>query len=235
MGWRFVRDLGTPVLGRLIAAPAAASFTSIADVVHRGGLTRRDAAACARAGVFAGGQPDRRRAAWEALRIAGDVLPLAPARTESDVDEAHAFAPRGLNKAETIVLDYRTLGLSIEGHPMEQLRPWCRRMGWLDTAGALEAPDRTMVAVAGLVTVRQRPQTAKGTVFLLLEDEHGSINVIVSRTMDETHRDVVRQAKFLAVYGRAERSGPLVNIIARKFKVLDELTQELAHRSHDFR
>ncbi|MEP6622131.1 MAG: error-prone DNA polymerase [bacterium] len=235
IGWRFIRDIGTPVLDRLIAARAAAPFTSIVDVVRRGALTRRDAAACARAGVFAVWQPDRRRAAWEALRIAGDVLPLAPARTEHDVDDASAFAPRGLNKTETIVLDYRTLGLSIEGHPMEQLRPWCKRMGVLDTATALLAPDRTMVVVAGLVVVRQRPQTAKGTVFLLLEDEFGSINVIVSRTIDEQHRELVRHTKFLAVYGRAERSGPLVNVIAQKFKVLDELTERLAHRSHDFR
>lgn len=237
IGWRFIRDIGKPVLDRLVAARAAAPFTSIADVVHRGSLTRRDAAACARSGVFAVWQPDRRQAAWEALRIAGDVLPLAPARTERDVDDANAFKPRWLNKSETIVLDYRTLGLSIEGHPMEAVRPWCLRMGVLDTASVVGVPDKTMVVVAGLVTVRQRPATAKGTVFLLLEDEHGSVNVIVSRTLDEQYKELVRQTKFLAVYGRAEKNGALMNLIAQKFKSLDPIVQgaELAHRSHDFR
>jgi hypothetical protein len=74
-------------------------------------------------------------------------------------------------------------------------------------------------------------------VFLLLEDEHGSVNVIVSRTLDEEHHEIVRHAKFLAVYGRVEHNGPLVNLIGARFKSLDDLAGagDLAHRSHDFR
>ena len=120
---------------------------------------------------------------------------------------------------------------------MERLRAWCKRMGVLDTAEVLKVRAGLMATVAGLVTVRQRPQTAKGTVFLLLEDERGSVNVIVSRKLDEEHYEAVRHSKFLAIHGRVEQNGPLVNVIAAKFKSLDEIGRagELEHRSHDFR
>jgi error-prone DNA polymerase len=234
VGWKFVRGVGEKVLDRLSAARAAAPFTSIDDVVQRAQLTRAEAGALARAGAFQAWEPDRRRAAWRGLRIAGDTLPLAPVSRD---DSATTFAPRRLDQHEAIALDYRAVGLSIAGHPMEQLRAWCRRMGVLDTTEVLQVREGATATVAGLVTVRQRPQTAKGTVFLLLEDERGSVNVIVSRKLDEEHQEVVRQSKFLAVHGRVEHSGPLVNVIAAKFKSLDELgrASELEHRSHDFR
>ncbi len=234
IGWKFVRGIGAKVLERLSAARAAAPFTSIADVVQRARLTRAEAAALARAGAFDAWESDRRRAAWSGLRIAGDTLPLAP--TSSD-DARSAFAPPELDAHDAIALDYRAVGLSTAGHPMERLRAWCRRMGVLDTAEVLKVRAGTMATVAGLVTVRQRPQTAKGTVFLLLEDERGSVNVIVSRQLDEAHYEAVRHTKFLAIYGRVEQNGPLVNVIATKFKSLDDLGRaaELEHRSHDFR
>jgi error-prone DNA polymerase len=234
IGWKFVQGVGKQVLDRLTAAHAAGPFTSINDVVRRARLTRGDTGALARAGAFGAWEPDRRRAAWSGLRVAGDTLPLAPVSSD---DRASAFAPRQFEPHEAVALDYRAMGLSIAGHPMQRLRDWCRRMGVLDTAAVLKARNGEMATVAGLVTVRQRPQTAKGTVFLLLEDEHGSVNVIVSRKLDAEHHEIVRQAKFLAVHGRVEFSGPLVNVIGAKFKSLDEQggAGELAHRSHDFR
>jgi error-prone DNA polymerase len=234
IGWRFVRGIGEKVLDRLTATQTVSRFTSIADVVQRARLTRGEAGALARAGAFDAWEPDRRRAAWSGLRIAGDTLPLAPVSSD---DARSAFAPRQLDTHEAIALDYRAVGLSTVGHPMERLRAWCRRMGVLDTEEVLAVRNGTMATIAGLVTVRQQPQTAKGTVFLLLEDERGSVNVIVSRKLDEAHREVVRHTKFLAIHGRVEQNGPLVNVIAAKFKSLDELgrASELEHRSHDFR
>jgi error-prone DNA polymerase len=101
------------------------------------------------------------------------------------------------------------------------------------------------VVMAGLVIVRQRPTTAKGTVFLLLEDEHGTANVIVGRQLAEAERETVYRAPFVVVYGRAERDGPLVNLIARRIAPLDTAaaggeapeasSAALTYRSHDFR
>ncbi|MBX6331465.1 MAG: error-prone DNA polymerase [Gemmatimonadaceae bacterium] len=228
VGWRHVRGIGEAVIDRLRACRDAAPFTGIDDVVRRAALTRAEASALARAGAFSVWEPDRRRAAWEALRAAGDTLPLAPARRT-----LHAPAP--MTRDAEIALDYAALGLSVIGHPMERWRAWCRTAGALDSATLLECRDGERVIVAGLVTVRQRPQSAKGTVFVLLEDELGTINVIVSRRQMEVHGEIVRHATFLAVYGRVEWDGTLINVIGEKFKALEsEDGNVLAHRSHDF-
>ena len=233
VGWRNVRHLSDGAVERLVAARAERPFRSIADVVRRAGLGARDAGALARAHAFATWEPDRRRATWEALRAAGDRLPLAPARPAT----GDGFAPRPLDLHEAVVADYDAVGLSVAGHPMQRYRAWCDRVGALDSARVTRCRGGERVIVAGLVTVRQRPATAKGVLFLLLEDEHGSVNVIVSPKLDDANREAVRHARFLAVYGRAERNGPLVNVIARAFRALDDAGDRvaLAHRSHDFR
>ena len=90
-------------------------FTSIEDIVLRGKLKRQDALHLARAGAFAALEPDRRRAAWEALRACGDSLPFAPATREM-------HSPRVLTPRELIYLDYFATGVSINGHPMHHMR-----------------------------------------------------------------------------------------------------------------
>lgn len=235
LGWRFIRGIGDKSLEALGAARAGGEFDGIADVVRRARLTRADATALARAHAFAAWEPDRRRAAWQALRAVGDTLPLAPSRADS-------FAPRPIEHHAAVVADYNALGLSISGHPMERFRPWLRKIGARDSAELQRCRNGEQVIIAGLVIVRQRPQSAKGTVFILLEDEHGQTQVIVSRKMDEAHREVVRFSTFLAVYGRVERDGPLASLVATAFKRLDERiegdggeeAEVLTYRSHDF-
>jgi error-prone DNA polymerase len=244
VGWRFVRGIGDVALERLAATRSARAFTSIEDVVRRAKLVRAEASALARAHAFAAWEPERRRAAWEALRAAGDTMPLAPSSAASREEEVVAhhdgYAPRPLDRAQAIIADYHALGLSTAGHPMERFRPWCERVGAIDSEALQRCRGGERVIVAGLVTVRQRPGTAHGTVFLLLEDERGSANVIVSRARAEQHREAVNHAQFLAVYGRAERDGPMVNLIAMRFQPLDASVidapaeQELVYRSHDF-
>ncbi|MGH7721028.1 MAG: DNA polymerase III subunit alpha, partial [Gemmatimonadaceae bacterium] len=236
IGWRFVLGMGTAALDRLRAARAESPFTSIADVVRRGRLTRAEAAALARAGSLAAWEPDRRRAAWEALRIVGDTLPLAPVHDDAADSDAggsgSGYAPRPLRRDEEITLDYNAAGLSVTGHPMERWRDWLRRRGALDSAELLQCKVGEQVLVAGLVTVRQRPQTAKGTVFLLLEDEYGSVNVVVWSALVEKYWEAVRHSTILAVRGRVEQGGPLVTVIGQEFEVVAE--RELVYRSHNF-
>ncbi len=242
IGWRQVRGVGEAAIEALRAARGpvregggggggGTPFRSIADCVTRAGLEGRVAAALARAGAFGAWEPDRRRACWEALRVAGDRLPLAPARAG---DGTGRFAPRPLTRDEGIALDYRALGLTAAGHPMERFRARLRAIGALDSQDLHACRGGERVLVAGLVTVRQRPESAKGTVFLLLEDEWGTANVIVSRALDERFREPVRHATFLLVYGRVERDGAQVNIIGERFRAL-QARAALAHHSHDFR
>ncbi len=229
IGWRHVQGIGERTLERLRRARAHGPFTSIEDVVRRAALTRAEAAALARAGAFAAWEADRRRAAWEALRVAGDALPLAPARRDP-------YTPRALTRSEEIALDYAAMGLSVVGHPMERWMAWRRRVGATTSAMLAHCADGMWVIVSGLVTVRQRPHSAKGTVFLLLEDEVGTINVIVARRLMERRGEVVRHATFLAVAGRVERDGALINIIAHAVEALEGEDGEggIVHRSHDF-
>ena len=110
IGWRFVRGIGDAVIDALKAEREKGPFTSIADVVQRGTLTRGDVLAFAQADAFAAWASDRRHAAWEALRACGDVLPLAPATISQ-------HNPMPLDREQLVFLDYHAVGMSIHGHP----------------------------------------------------------------------------------------------------------------------
>jgi error-prone DNA polymerase len=88
------------------------------------------------------------------------------------------------------------------------------------------------VSVAGMVIVRQRPQTSNGTIFLLLEDEHGFINVIVSKRFVEPNEEVVTRAQFVLVRGRMEREGTAINVVGTEFFALE--VEQVSHQSRDF-
>jgi error-prone DNA polymerase len=225
VGWRYVHGIGEKALDALEAVWKTKRFTSIEDVVRRAGLGRADALHLARAAAFNVWEPDRRKAGWEALRCVSDTLPLAPARP------AH-HAPRPLDQTETIFLDYATTGTSIHGHPMQHLREFLNSRGAKSSADLPSLRGGETIAVAGLVTVRQRPQTAKGTLFLLLEDEFGFINVIVPNTLVEENAEVVKFAPFIAVQGQFQRDGQVMNVVGRRFRALR--THEIATKSRDF-
>ena len=114
--------------------------------------------------------------------------------------------------AEEVSADFAATGLSVRGHPMAVLRPGLGG-GAVRTARELaRLPDRAPVEVAGLVIVRQRPETAAGIVFVSLEDETGIANLVVMPDVYERFRPVVRGAPFLLARGRVERSGEVVNV-----------------------
>ena len=225
IGWRHIHGVGDRTLDRLCGARGLSPFTSIADVVTRVELTRAESLQFARAAAFGAWEPDRRRAGWEALRAVGDNLPLAPARRAS-------YEPRELDERELIFLDYAATGICITGHPMEHLRERLRKADIMGSCDLQNLHDGQRVVVAGLVTVRQRPESARGTIFILLEDEWGFINVIVSPVLVERYGDIVKFARFMVVEGKFERDGGVTNVVGRRFKELNG--GSLIHGSHDF-
>jgi error-prone DNA polymerase len=233
IGWRHVRGVGTKMLEQLRAARATGPLTDIDDAVRRARLGRREALALAQAGAFAVWEPDRRRAAWTALHAVGDDLPLAPAADES-TSKRGGYRPRPLDRTELIYLDYHAVGMTLNGHPMERARARLRRGGAVDSEDLKRLRGGEEVIVGGLVTIRQRPETAGGTIFLLLEDEHGFINVVVPSRLVEANREVVKFAPFVLVLGRFEKDGPVMNVVGRRFRAL-EVGQPLTHASRDFR
>ena len=226
VGWRYVRGMGERSLEKLRTAHAARRFTAIADVVKRARLTRAEVNILALAGAFEAWEPERRRAAWEGLRAVSDTLPLAPAHRTP-----HHPAPMG--RAELITLDYYATGVTINGHPMEALRAELRDQRAVDSRDLVKLPSGRRVSVAGLVVVRQRPYTANGTLFLLLEDEHGFINVIVPKQLVEPNEEVVKRAQFVLVRGQLQKEGASINVVGQQFTALE--AGALAARSHDFR
>ena len=225
IGWRLIRGLGKRAGEALQRARARGPFESVEDVIRRAGLSRAEALHLARAGAFESFEPGRRRAAWEALRAAGDLLPLAPSRRLP-------FDPRELDGQELIFLDYLATGICTHGHPMEHMRERLAGCGIASSADLPGMEDGERTVVAGLVVARQHPATAKGTVFVLLEDELGFINVIVPAKLYEKNRETVKFSRFLVVEGRFERDGPVMNVVGFRFRELE--AQPLAFSSHDF-
>jgi error-prone DNA polymerase len=196
--------------------------------VRRAQLTRADALHLARAGAFETFLPGRRKAAWEALRAAGDLLPLAPARVLP-------FEPRELEGEELIFLDYLATGISTHGHPLEHLRSRLAAAGVVPSHELASVYSGERIVVAGLVVARQHPETAKGTVFVLLEDEWGYINVIVPRETYAKNREIVKFSPFLVVEGRFEKEDRIMNVIGFRFRELRPGTkQQVRYRSRDF-
>ncbi len=226
VGWRFVRGIGSKVIDQLRSVRQQGPFTSIADVVVRGALTRADVLAFAQAGAYEAWAPDRRRAAWEGLRACGDVLPFAPATVST-----HDPAP--LSREQLVFLDYHAVGMSTYGHPMESVRARLGAGGAIDSRELARTANGRTVTVAGLVTVRQRPATAGGTIFLLLEDEWGYVNVVVPQPLVAPNEEVVKRAPFVLIQGRVENDGAAVSVVGQRFKELD--VGQLTHRAHEFR
>ncbi len=227
LGWRFIRGVGDQAIATLDRARKESLFESIADVVLRARLGKPDALGLARAGAFGAWEPDRRKAAWEALRHVADTLPLAPSRPSR-------HSPRPLGRTESIFLDYFSTGSSLIGHPMEHLRPRLTRFGSLDSRDLAGTRHGERVLAGGLVVTRQRPESAAGVLFILMEDEFGFLNVIVRREVEQTYREVVRHAPFLLVLGKIQRDGPVIQILAERLKPIRPRAA-LSFRSRDFR
>ncbi len=235
LGLRSVRGLGAQARPR-IAGAQQAPFVSIADAVDRLGLDRRALRALAEAGAFDGFVMDepigrrRRVALWrvlEAQRGGWGPFALFPETTVP----AHlpAFAPPELTAA-----DYRLTGLSLAGHPMRHLRATLAPNG-VRTARELHTlGDGARVAHAGLVICRQRPPTAKGFMFLTLEDETGTINVVVRPQQAEAEFTLLAQQPILLVRGVLQVEDGVWNIRGETFLPIRAGAGEDFARGHDF-
>ena len=253
LGLRLINGLGPRAQEVYEGARAVGPFASVEDFVRRTRFDRRALRHLAMAGAFDGflsDEPDlekRRAALWEVLDAArGDAGPLAP-RSRVDRSRArHGTAAHAADEARTARLppmspgelteaDYRMTGVSLNGHPMLHLRPLMKPNGVLSaTEVAKRAHDGERVAVAGLVICRQRPGTAKGFVFLTLEDETGMINVVVTPKRFEQQALLISTTPLLLVRGVVQIEQTVVNIRADRFRALQaEVGAEYA-RSHDF-
>jgi error-prone DNA polymerase len=238
LGLRSVRGLGAAARAKLEAARRDGPFASVADVVRRTGLDRRALRHLAEAGAFDSYFPDepnarRRRAAlWKVLEeLRGEAGPLAPPPAPRPAPQAlPPMASHELTEA-----DYRTLGIPFNGHPMQHLRPLLRENGVLTARDLLEhGRDGQRVGVAGLVICRQRPQTARGFVFLSLEDETGIANVVVTPKRFERHSVLLSTEPLLLVRGALQVEQGVVNVRGERFSALQASVGAEHAPRHDF-
>jgi error-prone DNA polymerase len=142
------------------------------------------------------------------------------------------------SEGEDIVADYRSLGLTLGRHPLALLREDLEKLAMTRSDQLCLLPHGSRVRAAGLVTCRQRPDTASGVVFVTLEDESGCVNVIVWRDLLERQRRELLAARLLGVAGVLEREGRVVHLIARRLEdhsaLLGNLRGRLAVPSRDF-
>ncbi|HEX9244093.1 MAG TPA: error-prone DNA polymerase [Anaeromyxobacter sp.] len=220
----------SPTQGERVGERGTGPFSSLGDFVRRARLSRAWLVRLAEAGALGALAPDRRSAVWRSLGMEaeeGDLFAgIAPAEPDPGLPDATA--------AEEVSADFATAGLSARGHPMAVLRP-ALAGGRVRTARELSRlPDRSAVEVAGLVIVRQRPETAKGIVFVSLEDETGIANLVVAPDVYERCRTVVRGAPYLVARGRLERSGAVVNVRVDSVAPL-ALAPAVGRRAREFR
>jgi error-prone DNA polymerase len=237
LGLRMIGTLSEAGGERIVKArESGGPFASTEDLVLRAALDVKDINALAAGDALMSLSGHRRQQVWEAAaqRRAPELLQGAPIN-----EEALALPPA--REGEEIVFDYASLGLTLRRHPLALLRPRLARMKLLSAGELHDLPSGRHVAACGIVTVRQQPATASGTIFVTLEDETGPVNVIVWKSVREEQREALLKSRLLAVYGKWQRDeesgGEVRHLIAERMKDLTPLLGRLAQqgsRSRDF-
>jgi error-prone DNA polymerase len=229
LGLRQVAKLSAAAAQRIVDARRRAPFDSADDLARRAELEQHEMRLLAGADALASLSGHRRQQVWDAsgLRRAPKLLQDAP------VDEQYLELPQA-PEGEEVVHDYATTGLTLRSHPLALLRPHLAKRR-LRTAAELHAmPNGRIVRYCGIVTLRQQPDTANGTIFISLEDETGIIQVIVWKRLREQQRPEVLRSRLLAVYGTWQREGDVMSLIAGQLQDLSPLLGRLATTSRDF-
>ena len=228
LGLRQIAGLSEAVGKRIVAARRQHAFTDVRDLSLRAALDEKSRTALAEAGALQPLAGHRHAARWAVAGIERQrpLLPGSP-----DEDAIALPAPRA---GEDVLSDYRATGLTLREHPLALLRARLRRERVLDSSQLREVKHGRGVHAAGLVTQRQRPATAGGTIFVTLEDEHGMVNVVVWRDVALRARKALLGARLMAVRGRWEQVDGVQHLIARELRDISHLLGDLRTASRDF-
>ncbi|RYF13817.1 MAG: error-prone DNA polymerase [Comamonadaceae bacterium] len=226
LGLRLVHSLSEAGGRRIEAARAERPFGNVEDLALRAQLDLKDLNALAAADALQSLAGHRRQQVWEASaqQKAPGMLRQAP------INEQPLQLPAAA-EGEEIFFDYASMGLTLRRHPLALLRPRLSRMKLLSAQQLHDLPNNRRVGACGIVTVRQQPQTANGTIFVTIEDETGPVNVIVWKHVREKQRDALLQSRLMAVRGVWQRDvdsgGQVRHLIAEKLEDLTPLLGRL--------
>ena len=217
LGLRQIDGLHEHVAARIIAARAeGGAFEDVAELRERAGLSPAHIERLASADCFTSLGLSRRQALWDARSlIAAPDLPLFRAAEERDegAETIRTQLPR-MPLSEEVVTDYQTTRLSLKAHPLSFLRASLAERGFVRASELKERKYCSIVQIAGLVLIRQRPGSAKGVCFITLEDETGVANLVIWPDVMEKQRRVIMGARLMEVRGRVEYDDEVIHVIA---------------------
>jgi error-prone DNA polymerase len=233
LGFRQVRSLANVHGAAIVGARGETPYDCVEDVWRRAGVPRAAIERIAEADGFACLAEDRRQGQWKVKGLGEAPLPLFAA---ADAREAR-FSPEGLEpethlrpmtEGREVVEDYRTLQLSLRAHPLSFLRDELDAMGIVRCADLLHIRDGRNIEVAGVILVRQRPGSAKGVLFVTIEDETGIANGILWPDRFDIYRRPVMSASMIAMRGRLQKEGEVIHIICDRIIDHDAMLRTIA-------
>ncbi len=243
LGFSLVKGLSAAGAESICLARSSGRFTSVQDLLTRAALNKKDSESLAAADGLNTLAGDRHRAFW---MVAGADKPLSFSESHSGSEtgrqsltlEQSDFGVDVLlpvpSEANNIMADYASTGLTLRRHPVALLRPHLD-LYHVKSANSLQSiQSEGFIKAVGIVTSRQRPQTAAGVTFLTLEDESGFVNVVVWPSLGEKQRPIVRRAVLIGVVGHVQKSDGVVHLIARELVDLSQWLGAMNLSSRDF-
>ncbi len=230
LGLRLIKGLGQQAAERISSARDEQPFSCVQDICNRAQLNRRELAVLAEAAALRGIAGHRHRARWEVAAVEKQPADLLQGITRQD----DATAIRPASETDDLRADYAATGLTLGRHPVALIRSVLRQRRVQTAQQLLKLKHGSHARTCGLITMRQRPMTANGTIFLTLEDETGHVNVVVWQRLWERQRSIVLNSSLIAVDGVMESDGEVYHLIARQLHDFDALAKGLKTRSRDF-
>lgn len=241
LGMRLVKGLAVSDAARIVAARMDGAFASVDDIWRRSGVPAASLVQLAEADAFHPSMRlERRDALWAIKALRDEPLPLFAAAAEREMKAiAEQVEPgvllRQMTEGHNVVEDYGHTGLTLRDHPIAFLRSDLAKRSIVTCEEAMTARDDRWLMTAGLVLVRQKPGSAKGVMFITIEDDTGPANIVVWPKLFEKRRRVVLGASLMAINGRIQREGDVVHLVAQQLFDLSSDLSGLADRDMEFK
>ncbi len=241
LGFRRVKGLAIADAARIVAARMINGFESVDDMWRRSGVPTDALVQLAHADAYRPSlRLERRDALWAIKALRDEPLPLFAAASEREMmaiaeQNEPEVALRQMTEGHNVVEDYGHTGLTLRQHPVAFLRRDLQDRNIITCNEAMSARDGRWVYTAGLVLVRQKPGSAKGVMFITIEDETGPANIVVWPSLFEKRRRVVLGSSLMAINGRIQREGEVVHLVAQQLFDLTSDLSGLADRDTGFR
>jgi error-prone DNA polymerase len=238
LGLRMARGLPNQHGAQLVAHRGDQAYSSVEEIWRRAAIPAAALERLAEADAFQGLGLDRRQALWAVKGLADTVLPLFAAADAHRRPRPELVEPpvvlTPMKDGREVVEDYRSLGLSLRQHPVAFLRATLQAQGMVACAELAQVRDGRRVVVPGIVLVRQKPGSAKGVMFMTIEDETGVANLILWPDRFERQRRLVLSAGMVACHGRVQREGEVTHVITDRLEDLSELLRSVGERDEAF-